>query len=302
MPIRLPRLAKRSPEETRSRAIARLERVLARTGEARFLAFLMLSCTGMAGLFASWAMLHLGIGRMYVRYPLAVAAAYGVFLGLLWLWIWRRRHNSIMDLLDLPGGGRSGTSMGGSGGDARPSFGGGQSGGGGAGGTWGAGQQGLLPPSPPAGGSDGPADLAAESPGLPSAPVQDGGGGGSGSGASGSGGSGWSVDLDLDDGAAIIAALAIAAAVLASLCASLYVVYIAPHLLADVLFDGVLVVGLYRRLRSLPQQGWLSVAVRHTIVPALLTLVVFFAAGLVAHSYVPEARSIGDIWRRLTAG
>jgi hypothetical protein len=129
--------------------------------------------------------------------------------------------------------------------------------------------------------------------------VQVGGGGGSGSGTSGSGGSGWS--LDLDDGGAIIAALAIAAAILASVCASLYVVYIAPHLLAEVLFDGVLVAGLYRRVRRLPQEGWLSTAVRHTIVPALITLVVFFAAGLVAHSYVPEARSIGDIWRRLTA-
>jgi hypothetical protein len=294
MPIRLPQFTRRSPEAVRSRAIARLERVLARTDGAQTLVLLMLACTGLAGLFASWAMLHLGIGRMYVRYPLAVAAAYGVFLGLLWLWIWRRRHTAVTDLLDLPGGGRSGTSTGGSGGGARPSFGGGQSGGGGAGGTWGVGQQGLLPPSPSAGGADGPIDLAAESPGLPSAPVQVGDGGGSGSG-----GSGWSFDLDLDDGGAIIAALAIAAAVLASLCASLYVVYIAPHLLAEVLFDGVLVVGLYRRLRSLPQQGWLSVAVRHTIVPALLTLVVFFAAGLVAHSYVPEARSIGDIWRRL---
>lgn len=305
MPIRLPHLANRSPEETRSRTIARVERVLARTGEARSLAFLMLAATGMTGLLASWAMLHLGIGRMYIRYPLAVALAYGVFLGLLWLWILRRGHGArdrsrAADLLDLPSGGRSSASAGGSAGDARPSFGGGKTGGGGAGGSWGGGQQGILPISPSAGAVDGPGPLAAEAPAPPGGPPHGGGGGSAGS--SGSGGSGWGFDLDLDDGAAIVAALAVAAAILASVCASLYVIYIAPHLLAEVLFDGVLVTGMYRRLRRLPQEGWLSTAVRHTYVPALITAVVFFAAGLVAHHVLPEARSLGDIWRRLTAG
>jgi hypothetical protein len=300
MPIRLPRIANRSPEETRSRAIARVERALARTGEARSLTFLMLAATGMTGLLASWAMLHLGITRMHIRYPLAVALAYGVFLGLLWLWVLRRGRgvrdrSRAADLLDLPSGGRSGASGGGSAGDARPSFGGGKTGGGGAGASWGGGQQSLLPTSPPVGATDGPVLPAPQTP----AEV---GGGGSGSASSGSGGSGWSFDLDLDDGAAIIAALAVAAAILASVCASLYVVYIAPHLLAEVLFDGVLVTGMYRRLRRLPQEGWLSTAVRHTYVPALITAVVFFAAGLVAHHVLPEARSLGDIWRRLTAG
>ena len=47
---------------------------------------LLVSLTGGAGLLASFLMLHAGIASMAWRYPLALLAAYGVFLLLLWLW------------------------------------------------------------------------------------------------------------------------------------------------------------------------------------------------------------------------
>ena len=48
-------------------------------------AFLFLS--GVVGFVASFALLHAGVERMPVRYPLAVAAGYLAFLGLLWGWL-----------------------------------------------------------------------------------------------------------------------------------------------------------------------------------------------------------------------
>ena len=45
---------------------------------------------GVSGLVTSFVALHLGLTRMAVRYPLAVAVAYAVFLG--YLWIWLRMH------------------------------------------------------------------------------------------------------------------------------------------------------------------------------------------------------------------
>ena len=52
-------------------------------------AFLFLS--GAVGFVASALMLRAGLDRMPVRYPLAVAAGYLAFLGLLWAWLSRQR-------------------------------------------------------------------------------------------------------------------------------------------------------------------------------------------------------------------
>ena len=48
---------------------------------------LILAATGAAGFVASFVMLHLGVWRMWVRYPLAVLFAYGVFIVLLRVWL-----------------------------------------------------------------------------------------------------------------------------------------------------------------------------------------------------------------------
>ena len=58
--------------------------------------------TGAAGLLFSYLMLEAGITSMAQRYPLALLAAYGVFLFRLWLWL-RTKAEDYVDMPDLSG-------------------------------------------------------------------------------------------------------------------------------------------------------------------------------------------------------
>lgn len=101
---------------------------------------------------------------------------------------------------------------------------------------------------------------------------------------------------DLDSPAALLV-LAIAAAVAAVvLGAMIYVLYLAPILLAEVLVDGVLLVALYRRLKGTEPEHWLFGAVKRTWIPALVVILTFFIAGTIFQRLAPEARSIGGVW------
>lgn len=53
--------------------------------------------------------------------------------------------------------------------------------------------------------------------------------------------------------------------------ASLYVVYIAPALFAEVLVDGALSYALFRHLRGQDPRHWLAGTVRHTAAPFAVT-------------------------------
>lgn len=53
--------------------------------------------------------------------------------------------------------------------------------------------------------------------------------------------------------------------------ASLYVVYIAPALFAEVLVDGALSYALFRHLRGQDPRHWLASTVRHTAAPFAVT-------------------------------
>lgn len=102
--------------------------------------------------------------------------------------------------------------------------------------------------------------------------------------------------FDLDSPAALLF-LAIAAAVAAVvLGAMIYVLYLAPILLAEVLVDGVLLVALYRRLKGTEPEHWLFGAVKRTWIPALVVVLTFFIAGTIFQRLAPEARSIGGVW------
>jgi len=76
---------------------------------------------------------------------------------------------------------------------------------------------------------------------------------------------------------------------------SLWVVYSAPVLFAELLIDGALSASLYRRLRGLDTQHWLETAVRRTIWPFLITALVLGVAGKAMQLYAPGAKSIGDV-------
>jgi hypothetical protein len=129
-----------------------------------------------------------------------------------------------------------------------------------------------------------------------------------GGGRSGGGGSAGSwhpshgfdtgIDLDLDIGELWLVVVAGICA-LGGLIAILYVVYAAPVLLAEVALDAALVAGLYRKLRQEDARHWLTSAIRHTWAPALVAGLFLIVAGVAIQWALPDARSIGDVWRQI---
>jgi hypothetical protein len=240
---------------------------------------LILLATGCAGFLTSFALLREGLALMWLRYPLAILSAYAVFLLLLRLWLAAQSRRKDWPDVDLPnvdltgadlsdvvgrGGGTHGFGFGGAGDFA----------GGGAGGA-----------------VDGATQAAGFAP--------------SGGGTTGASGGGFldsinlNIDLDFDDeGCAVVLALAaLALAILAGLVVSFYVVWAAPALLAEILIDGLLVAGLYKRVKTAERRHWLRAAVRRTALPVVLTAVSFTAAGYLMQHAAPEARSVGEFWK-----
>jgi hypothetical protein len=274
-------------KQGRERAIEMVKRQLLRRSRPRLQMFLILSVTGAAGFLLSFALLHIGLTRMWLRYPLVILLAYCIFLLILRFWLFshsrmRRAHDdpatldvdaSVLDL--IPTDGLKSAA------EAFKLGGGGDFGGGGAGGSW------------------------TESLGSMSEATQGSGGGILSGGGGGGGGSSLDLDLDLDEGWLIILALV---AIFGALIASLYVVYIAPALLAEILVDGLLVTGLYKRMKGAEQAkdegqvNWLRTAVRKTLLPALVVALFFSIGGYLFQRAVPNAHSIGDVWKSQTTG
>ena len=92
------RTRKRVEASSTERRVERVRRLLMRRGMPRVLMSLILAATGAAGFLVSFALLHAGVTRMWLRYPVAVLVAYGVFLLLLRVWLHIQRH-SWTDLL-----------------------------------------------------------------------------------------------------------------------------------------------------------------------------------------------------------
>jgi len=111
----------------------------------------------------------------------------------------------------------------------------------------------------------------------------------SGSGSSGS----WLDGALADDG---VLPLLLLLVVLVVACASLWVVFSAPTLFAELAIDGALSATLYWRLRGIETRHWLDTAVRHTIVPFLVTAAAIIAFALVAQHLRPQAHSIGEVF------
>jgi len=100
--------------------------------------------------------------------------------------------------------------------------------------------------------------------------------------------------LDLDEGIFVVIAIALVAS--AALVAG-WLVWAAPTLLAEILFDAALSAGLYRRLKHLQAEHWVFTAVRRTGWQFLLVAVFFTVLGAAIQSMVPGADSIGDALR-----
>jgi hypothetical protein len=73
----------------------------------------------------------------------------------------------------------------------------------------------------------------------------------------------------------------------------------APMLLAEVLLDGLLVAGIWKRFKKSGDDNPLGAAFRITRIPALIAILALFVIGYVLKLVDPSARSIGDVIRAL---
>lgn len=247
------------PLFNRAQEVLRLREKLERDGYPRLQMLLIVAMTGGVGFLTSFVLLRAGLIEMWLRYLITFGMAYLAFLLLLWLWL-RTRAEDYVDIPDLSGLGSSSGS-----GDAAPTF-------AGKGGNFGG------------GGASSSYDHPVDAPGLDASAASADHGGAVGDTLGAAAGA--------DEFAIPLLALA---ALGALLLASLWVVYSAPALFAELLVDGVLAAGLYRRLRRLEHQHWLETAIRRTVWPFVLTAIVVCVAAWGMSVYAPEAHSIGEV-------
>ena len=147
--------------------------------------------------------------------------------------------------------------------------------------------------------------------GRPGSPWSGSGGHSGGGGASASWGeaaasSSTSADsaslLDVADGEAglpLLAVLGIIALVATVLLASVWVVWSAPVLMAELLVDAAIAGGLYKRMQGMQEQGWWRLCLSHTIWPLLGLLVFFAALGWLSQELAPDAVSLMQVFKAL---
>lgn len=266
-------------------------------GSPRMVMSLMLASTIGCGFITS-VLLHLvGLGAPIIRYPLAVLAAWGVFLGLVSVWVWwQRRENTHFEAarssargnssssIDLPSGGGSGGSSGGGG--SSWGGGGGRFGGGGASESF----------------ADGPSDgfasgfVAGSGSGSGGSDAVSLGGGGGG-GGSGKGGGGWDIDLGGDDAGFVLLLVGIVVVAAAVFGVVFYAVYSAPTFFAELLIDGGVGTWIYKRADVANRPDWLSTAVRRSVWPVVVLVVLFVALAMVMRHVAPGATTLGQAWQ-----
>ena len=99
------------------------------------------------------------------------------------------------------------------------------------------------------------------------------------------------VDIDLGDGIWLLPVLLITAGMLI---AALWLIWIAPALMAEVAVDAALSAGLYRRLRHAEAGDWFFATLRHTWKPFLLAGVCAVIIGAIFDHIAPEATTLGE--------
>lgn len=100
-------------------------------------------------------------------------------------------------------------------------------------------------------------------------------------------------------GLPLLAILGIVALVASVLLASVWVVWSAPVLMAELLVDAAIASGLYRRMQGMHEQGWWRVCVTHTIWPLLGLLLFFVVLGWLAQELAPDATHLLQVIQAL---
>lgn len=239
----------------RSAEVSRIQAELERNSFPRLQMSLLVALTGGSGFLTSVLLLRFGVVEMWLRYLASFAVAYAIFLFLLWLWLKTRA-----DQVDDPGVMEVSLSNG-----ARPATSTSYSG---NGGTF----------------DGGGASATYETP----AKTVRAAGAGRRVSAKTSG------TAEESDGSALLLII-IVVIIAAILLSSLFVIYSAPALFAELMVDGVLSASLVRKLRGIETRHWLATAIRKTALPFGLTAVIVCACGWVMAGLVPGAHSIGQV-------
>ncbi len=260
----------RLPPLSRQHHLQRLRGHLERDSFPRLQMMLLVLLTAGSGLLASFALLHAGLTHMGWRYGAAFLLAYGVFLGLLWLWLRTRAedYTDIPDLMDLGNLVPSGPSADSCSPTAED-----------LGGNFGGGGASSHFDAPPVAGVPSEPAVAAET--LPDGSEAI----GQALGAAAEG----------EELAIPLIVLVLAAALLLS---SAFIVYSAPSLFAELLLDGTLAATLYRRLHRLERRHWLQTALHQTFLPFLLTGLLVTGCGATLHHFSPGAHTLGEAWQQ----
>ena len=246
----------------------RLEGYVRKHGYPRLQMTLTVLATALCGFVFSVLLFRAGVDVLWIRYAVALVLAYGVFLLLLALRV-RTRSKVEVDPFSVidstPGSGEGSLDI--SKASAEFGAGGGHFGGGGA-------SAHFEMAAPPGGIVDtaGTTDSAA---------------------------GGADVATSLFEESAAIAIAAALFAALAGLCVSIYMIYIAPSLYAELLLDGAVSAALLRRLKTHDQRHWAKTAFKRTWFSVLLMLLSFGFAGWAIPHVTPEAKTLGQFIHHL---
>lgn len=266
---------------------ARVKRHLVQRLYCRFHMSLILGSAALAAMLVSWTMLQMNVHSMWIRYLVAVAGAYAVFLLGVGLWlryVARVQRESAalfkssaldgvdpvdaLDVVEVLGDAASGVARGGT------RVGGGNFGGAGAGGSWtepGL-QQGFMAKS-----------------GTPSTPT-----------VSTGKGFGFDFDFDLDGDGLVVLVLALAV-IAAVVFASGYIVWFAPDILAEAVVGAALAGSLAKTARREDGSGWVMGVVKKTWWPFAIVMVLCVVFARYAQSTYPEARTAKEVISRALA-
>jgi len=255
----------------RQRLVARLAKHLASTSQPQFEMLLLVALTGLAGFVAASVLLRIMAYHMGFRYAIAALVAYAFFIALLRLWVALHRQRidvtgelgeALLRGLEGPGPGA-------------PPFqgGGGEFGGGGAQGSFADADTARIVVHTVRSQQRAFAKGASEGGAMP--------------------------DFSLDD---LLAIAILGALVAAGLVAAGYLVSAAPETLAELLLDGGLSAGLYRRLRTAASRNFLDTAVNRTGVPFLVVFFFFVVGGTLLQGLYPSCHMLGEVLRAVFAG
>ena len=229
---------------------------------------LILVATFIIGVIATRLLFEFHIMRMWLRYMLAVVAAYAGFLALIKGWLFYlgicARRDRSRNALDVGDFGDAFCNLGstpfdfafGGGGDSGLTTGGGSFGGGGASGSWGTAE---------------PASSSV----------------GEGVGKS----AGNLFDFDFDEGWVFVLLIAV---VLAIVFAGIYLVWAAPAIFGETAFHAVLTTALIKKTKQMHEPGWMGSVMKSTAIPFVLVLALTIALGVVAQKHCPGAIRLHD--------